>query len=164
MLQKQWRRAHPIQGGKELDRNCQICLDRHPQRYRAVKTWRSRDYWSRPSLPLEGPAPMVGSTRPLQEREVQQYQEEEDWDYSWGALQRSPIRVQGVHGVLQTIEVRVGAKLPPVHWFLWELHDSPQLRWKNYGLHLETKQTEQRQRSPQELNDERHQEEAKDAN
>jgi len=100
---------------------------------------------------------MVRSSRSFKEREVQQYQEKEDWDFSWRALSWTPIWVPWIHGVLSRTQVRIRAQLQDVLRLLRWVHDEAQLRPKSVWLHLEVEQTVKGQGGPQEQYDERYQ-------
>ena len=94
---------------------------------------------------------MVRTSRPLQEWKVQQHQEEEDRDLSWGAVSWTPIWIPWVHGILQIPEIRTGAQLSHLRRFLRGMHGETPFRCSRIRLYLEAKQAIQGQGGSQEL-------------
>ena len=56
-------------------------------------------------------------------------------------MPRLPDRVQGIYGVLPEPEVRAGPRLQILRGPLRQVHETPQFRLEDFGLHMEAEQT-----------------------
>ena len=158
MLQELWGRAHSISRGQKFDRNGKIRVNKYAYWLRVVAQGRPGDYRPRFDLFLARITAMVRSTRPLQERKVQQHQaQEEGGDYRRALHEPAPW-VQRIYELLSRTLFHRRTWLSLHTIAVRGLHGATCLRSPHSWLHMEQKPSVLGKADTQRIDDESHQE------